>query len=253
MKKMNLGSGKTLVVDLCPICGGIWFDRGEVQEIRQVEIESIRPLIDLSPGPHVMRCHYCHVLMDRNESKCRICNWQNMIECPVCGEPMKRSSYKELILDVCGRCGGLWFDRNELAEIWNPAQWDDARIQRRNRDPASNPAWSLLDGLFYWPDGSGIGSGSAVEASFAAVDGAGNAVIEAGSTMLDGAAEGVVDVAGQAIGATTEGVAEVAVEAIGEAAEGLAEVAVEAVGEAAGGIAEAILEFIAELIGSALG
>lgn len=271
LKKTIVAPRKALVVDLCPICGGIWFDKGEVQEIRKIPGETAKRHFELSTEPHMMRCHYCHAPMDRNQAVCRFCNWHNEICCPVCNTEMDRVACKHLTLDVCRGCGGVWFDRDELAEIWDPAFWDDNPLtflsgtDRKSR----NNAWELLDGFVYLPDMSGTGPGVgevaaegvgevALEAAAEAAGSAAEVAVEA----VGGAAEGVAEVALEAVGEVAaegiaEGVAEVALEAAGglaeAAVEGVAEVAVEAVAGAAESVAEAILEFIIEAIGSALG
>ena len=290
MKKTIASPGKTLVVDLCSVCGGVWFDKGEVLEMREVPVEAARHHFQLSREPRSMHCHSCYVLMDRNQAACRFCGWQNEICCPVCGREMDRVACKHLTLDVCRNCGGVWFDRNELVEIWNPAFWDNnplTLLTGADTKSRSN-AWELLDGFIYLPDLSGGGAGVAAQANVASVAGSGDlvsgvaevAVEGAGEFALEAAAEaagGAVEVAAEAIGGAAEGVAEVALEAVGEVAaegiaegvaevaleaagglaeaavEGIAEVAVEAVAGAAESVAEAVFEFIVELIGSALG
>jgi Zn-finger nucleic acid-binding protein len=290
MKKTVVPPGKSLVVDRCSICGGVWFDRGEVQEIRKIPLEIIKSHFELSREPHFMRCHSCFVSMDRNQAACHFCDRQNEICCPVCEGPMERVACKNLTLDVCRGCGGVWFDRDELVEIWNPDFWDDNPLALLNgADTRSrNNAWDLLDGFIYLPDMSGAGTGAAAQANIAAVPSSGDwisgvtevAAEGAGQVALEAAAEaagGAAEAAAEAIGGAAEGVAEAALEGVGEiaaegiaegvaevaleaagglaeaAVEGVAEVAVEAVVGAAEGVAEAILEFIVEVIGSALG
>ena len=290
LKKTIVSPGKALVVDLCSICGGVWFDQGEVQEIRKIPLETIKCRFELSREPHFMRCHYCYVSMDRNEAACHFCDWQNEICCPVCGRKMDRVACKNLTLDVCRGCGGVWFDRNELVEIWNPAFWENNPLALLSgADTRSrNNAWDLLDGFIYLPDMSGAGSGVAAQANIASVSGSGDWVSGVAEAAAEGAGEvalhavaesagGAAEVAAEAIGGAAEGVAEVVLEAVGEVAaegiaegvaeialeaagglaeaalEGVAEVAVEAVAGVAESAAEAILEFIVELIGSALG
>jgi Zn-finger nucleic acid-binding protein len=290
LKKTIVTSGKALVLDLCPICGGVWFDRGEVQETRKVPLQTVRRHFDLSREPHFMRCHSCYVSMERNEAACRLCDWHNEICCPVCGRGMERVACKGLTLDVCRECGGVWFDRNELVEIWNPAFWEDnplTLLSGADRKTRSN-AWDLLDGFVYLPDMSGAGSGVAAQANLSSVAGSADWVSGAAEVATEGAGQvaleavaeaagGAAEVAAEAIGGAAEGVADVALEAVGEVAaegiaegvaeaaleaagglaeaavEGVAEVAVEAVAGAAESVADAILEFIIELIGSALG
>jgi Zn-finger nucleic acid-binding protein len=239
MKKKTPAPDKSLVLDVCPLCGGIWFDRGEVLELRQAAVETVKRSIDLSRKTHKMRCHYCFTSMSRNEPRCCFCNWKNTIDCPVCGQPMKRTRCRNLILDVCGKCGGDWFDRHELADIWNPSYWKYGVVRHQAENPGDNPAWGLADGLVFWPDGSGLGSGVVAEGAGELLSG----VPEVAGVAVEGIAQATVGAVGEA---AVEGLAEAAVE-------GAAEVAVEAVAEAAGSVAEGILEFLVEVVFGALG
>ena len=37
------------------------------------------------------------------------------MKCPACRVPMYVAEYRQIELDLCGRCEGVWFDRGELA------------------------------------------------------------------------------------------------------------------------------------------
>jgi len=36
--------------------------------------------------------------------------------CPACHQPMEQTRHREVALDRCAACGGLWFDNSELSD-----------------------------------------------------------------------------------------------------------------------------------------
>ncbi len=100
-------------VDVCPMCEGIWFDKGELFEIIKADLRSgdvdglFREDID---GKEVQGSY--DVLNEK------------LAFCPRCEErgekvEMKRSLDKKngIWLDSCPVCGGIWLDGGELAKI----------------------------------------------------------------------------------------------------------------------------------------
>jgi hypothetical protein len=39
------------------------------------------------------------------------------MKCPKCGSDLKEIKFKGLLLDKCGECEGLWFDKGELQQL----------------------------------------------------------------------------------------------------------------------------------------
>jgi len=91
-------------VDVCEDgCGGIWFDRFELQQFDDVEEVAGEVLVDLLPtGDGTVR---------RDEACC----------CPRCeGQVMMRHFFdvtKRVEVDECPACGGFWLDGGELQAI----------------------------------------------------------------------------------------------------------------------------------------
>lgn len=112
-------AGAELILDSCKRCGGIWFDRDEVQLLRQMPADLLNEHVTLQASDYMMLCHQCHQLMPRNADKCSHCNHKNSLDCPICHKTMKTREYAGLKLDVCQDCDGVWFDNIELAQIWN--------------------------------------------------------------------------------------------------------------------------------------
>ena len=91
---------QTLEVDQCFVCGGVWFDKGELdkyvsEKITIIDSPSLGKAMDQE--------------LNEKEGKC-----------PRCKEVLKKEPYKNeatIILDVCGKCGGFWLDSTEIDRI----------------------------------------------------------------------------------------------------------------------------------------
>jgi len=93
-----------LVVDVCETgCGGIWFDNFELKKVDEGHEAAGERLLDL--GPHAP------VRADRGAKRA----------CPKCAnQPMQRHYFsvrREVEVDACPACGGIWLDTVELAAI----------------------------------------------------------------------------------------------------------------------------------------
>lgn len=86
-------------IDRCERCGGIWFDASELEALvrmKRVSLASIRK----GPGREELN--------------------QKRGYCPRDGDALLRAysaSDRDLILDTCPRCRGLWLDGGELDEL----------------------------------------------------------------------------------------------------------------------------------------
>jgi len=94
-------------IDHCPSCGGIWLDNGELELL--LGKEKLREGSFTSPGK-----------TDTGREK--------RIRCPICRRKMEKLMYdKRVLLDVCRRGHGLWFDRDELAAVITSGDFDPAQ------------------------------------------------------------------------------------------------------------------------------
>jgi uncharacterized protein len=130
MVKQPIGQAGELLLDHCQRCGGIWFDSGEVEQLRGYQPQALWRRVALRPVAEPMQCHGCHVPIGRNEPTCPACEWHNVIPCPVCQQPLQPTIHRNLLLDICPTCKGVWFDHLELAEIWNLALASAIQEQR---------------------------------------------------------------------------------------------------------------------------
>jgi Zn-finger nucleic acid-binding protein len=213
MARVSIGPRSELQVDHCRRCGGFWLEHGEVQRLRALRESSLWAAVARRPAPFHMRCHDCHGLLDRAEEACPSCGWKNSLSCPACDRPMLAEAHAGLRLDVCRECRGVWFDHQELAEIWKDSF--DTSLRTRRKDPGAVVAAGdvagdvLLNSLFFAPDLVFYGARAVGQAATASADMVAN---------LPGA-----------IGAAPE----------------VAAAAVEAAGEAAGSVFEIIVNIIA--------
>jgi Zn-finger nucleic acid-binding protein len=193
MEKKNFpGSAGSLTLDYCPRCGGLWFDRGEVGRIAQHQESVIRPLL-IDPAARVNPpCQGCGTPLDRNAEKCVVCGRRNILDCPVCDEPMERREREGLVLDVCKRCQGVWFDNAELSAIWRlklAEATQAARRRGRASDVAAIGGDVLLNTMFWSPDlvlYGGMAAGQAVGAAAEVVGSAAGGVFEAVMDIISG-------------------------------------------------------------------
>jgi uncharacterized protein len=85
-------------VDVCPACGGLWLDHGEIEKISRKmvsEIDRLRRLLAPQPGPPA-------VPSDVTGS------------CPRCTAPMKEVTLGNIRIDFCSSCKGFFLDRGEI-------------------------------------------------------------------------------------------------------------------------------------------
>lgn len=103
-----------LVVDVCnESCGGIWFDNRELQRVDEATELDLQPYLDIR--------HDLSVEID----------FQARRNCPRCTSViLMRHGYaghREVQVDSCANCGGIWLDYGELAQIRANSKADDAQ------------------------------------------------------------------------------------------------------------------------------
>ncbi len=211
--KLRLVAQETLSLDHCQRCGGMWFDAGEVPQLRRCHPQVLWRHIELHDDQYHMTCHSCYARMPRNASRCPACQWRNLIHCPVCDRQLRLLEREGLKLDLCQTCKGVWFDNIELAEIWNRQLASQASQQSRGKDAgATGDGASLFLEVLAWTPVDIIASGM-------------DAGLQGGAT--------IVDVTAQVISKVPEGAGTLI--------------------EATGGLAESVFETIAEIIAEIFG
>jgi len=89
-------------LDYCAACQGVWFDSGE--------LELLLKLIKLD-NPDMLKN-----MLDLPEAKAP----EKRRKCPICNRKMKEANIGEqspILIDVCHRGDGLWFDGDELGQL----------------------------------------------------------------------------------------------------------------------------------------
>lgn len=94
---------KDIIVDVCMNgCGGIWFDNREIKKVEQHETAG-EFLLDIKKDPNI--------IIDNSKTRfCPKCLEQKMVTHFV-------SINREIEVDECYNCGGIWLDFGELGEI----------------------------------------------------------------------------------------------------------------------------------------
>jgi Zn-finger nucleic acid-binding protein len=94
---------QNIELDYCTSCRGVWFDSGELELILKLHgLEEVKMFLDnIFDSPEAIS----------SEKKRK---------CPICGHKMKKAAIGEepqILIDVCGREHGLWFDGGEVAQL----------------------------------------------------------------------------------------------------------------------------------------
>ena len=195
-----MGDAGELTLDHCARCGGVWFDAGEVQALRAARPQALWERIAPRGEEQRVQCHACHTPMSRTDAACPTCGHANLLDCPVCDQPMRAAAVGELRLDTCERCKGVWFDHHELASVWR-MELGSALARRRANGMELDDVGSilLLDALMWHPGmlyygahamGSVVGASAnalanAPEAAAGAVEAAGEAAATVFETILE--------------------------------------------------------------------
>ncbi len=154
MEKEAPDGRRDLVLDLCPRCGGIWFDLGEVQLLRAGSRLSVPKA---TTARHRSQCHSCGSVIDRDAETCPSCDYPNHVDCPKCHGSMQRATHEGVVLDLCTKCRGVWFDAHEIAAVWSLAL--TAAVQRavplpvpKDGTTGGEVGLALVESLAYSPD-----------------------------------------------------------------------------------------------------
>jgi Zn-finger nucleic acid-binding protein len=212
MQKATARGGPTAVtLDVCPRCGGIWFERGEARLLARQTPESLWNAVPRRAEPVRPPCHGCGAPLDRDAELCAACGHRNVLRCPVCDLEMERRHHGELVLDLCRRCEGVWFDHAELTQLWRlsvQALADRAHRSSRASQVAETGGDVLLETLFWAPDLVVHGASAATHVVGAAAEGL-------GSLITSGAAADAASSAVDVVGSVAEGVFSLVADIIG--------------------------------------
>jgi hypothetical protein len=113
LREMKAGD---VVVDVCQGgCGGIWFDNYELKKFDEPHEAAGQELLDVERGSNVSLDHSAK----RN--------------CPKCDDVVMMRHFfsikREVELDECPGCGGMWLDAGELGKIRSLYESEEQRRQ----------------------------------------------------------------------------------------------------------------------------
>ena len=94
-----------LQLDKCHQCDGIWFDRGELERLRDAKVEDAEEALERKYG----------------DPRVQTGAVREHMRCPRCGDArLLQSTYtyvSRVSIDRCERCQGIWLDDGELDAI----------------------------------------------------------------------------------------------------------------------------------------
>ncbi len=117
LAEIQVGDVQT-VVDQCRTCGGIWFDRTELEAIMDLAVKNL----SIPSGAE-----------DTKRT------------CPRDFEKMVTFRYPQtdVMVDMCSRCDGLWLDGGELTEIRKVRN----QLEEQGELKKDGPAKGIIGGL----------------------------------------------------------------------------------------------------------
>ena len=92
---MNSTDSQTEIA-LCPSCGGLWLDRGELDRLNKV------------PRPAVEELR--HALAGGEQAGIS----PTQTACPVCPGKLHEAKLGRVVIDYCDKCRGVFLDKGEL-------------------------------------------------------------------------------------------------------------------------------------------
>ena len=110
LKEKKIGAKDPIAVDACFVCGGIWFDKDELELLVNKEIfDTVE--FNLEAEPLADDDLRKQIDLDKKEAICPRCSGnQKMIK-----KFSERN--KNITIDFCENCGGIWLDSGEFAKI----------------------------------------------------------------------------------------------------------------------------------------
>jgi len=105
-------AGGSIDGERCDECGGLFVLRATAPGAK----ETIRAQIETKGTLRGRFCSGCGQEAAGDVCKCA-CGRNLGIECPNCAGGMHLYVARETVLDVCSRCGGVWFDADELEKF----------------------------------------------------------------------------------------------------------------------------------------
>lgn len=100
-------SFRSIVVDVCPKCAGVFFDEGEVNKLR---LDGNDAMVELDDSVRPSEDHAIDFMVMKESPRA----------CPNCRSSMDKMRYlynSPVMLDSCSNCGGVWVEDGELRSM----------------------------------------------------------------------------------------------------------------------------------------
>ena len=93
-------------IEVCYICEGIWFEKGELEKILNFEFKITNFLKGMFNFEKIIHLDKRQHELNKKKGKC-----------PVCNKEMLQKKYKGVLIDYCSLDHGIWLDSGELEYI----------------------------------------------------------------------------------------------------------------------------------------
>lgn len=113
-----------IMVDMCPECGGMWLDDGELRAIQETREHDYSAELEKVPGM------LAHVSLSKAAAFQLV---QPSGSCPKCGSELVSDEYaycSQVVIDVCPHGCGQWLDKGETQAL--EVFFERARREMRN-------------------------------------------------------------------------------------------------------------------------
>src|SRR2546426_386041 len=110
------GEWHGIEVDQCTHCHGVWFDKGEVENLLQHEsgiINRVRSEYFARRDAELLRQQREAVRKTQTEAERR----SHHMKCPKCGYDLITGEWHGIEVDQCTHCHGVWFDKGEVENL----------------------------------------------------------------------------------------------------------------------------------------
>jgi len=103
-----------VIIDRCPSCAGLWFERDELRLAKDKKVKKARWL-DIELKDKKLDWFKFDLWKDKVKFKAK----KDIDFCPACQTPLYKINYgdSDITIDVCPICQGIWLDRHEFKKI----------------------------------------------------------------------------------------------------------------------------------------
>jgi uncharacterized protein len=108
-------------LDDCPQCGGVWFDDGELNELKNLGDELAMASLEDRAVPAG-----CVQVVEQKSKMCPVCNERLT--------PFKYMYTSELVLDECDNCFGVWVQDGELEKMAAVLEDHEPKLSQAKRE-----------------------------------------------------------------------------------------------------------------------